>query len=129
MCSAVHVFQFGASGEFKGQYVITTEKQMKESPIDYTLFENPDKQTVTVYLAELTGVDKGRQLKYPRMAAINIANAAISDIATFGFGKKGEFFLDDLYPTTLIDDGGKVVFFGRDSKDANIWLGRVKLGK
>jgi len=127
--SAVHVFQFGASGEFKGQYVITTEKQMKESPIDYTLFENPDKQTVTVYLAELTGVDKGRQLKYPRMAAINIANAAISDIATFGFGKKGEFFLDDLYPTTLIDDGGKVVFFGRDSKDANIWLGRVKLGK
>jgi hypothetical protein len=45
-----------------------------------------------------------------------------------GFGKKGEFFLDDMYPTTLIDDGAKVVFFSRDAKDANIWLGRVKLG-
>ncbi len=126
--SALHIFQFGANGVFKGQYVLATEKQMKESPIDYTLFENPDKQTVTIYLAELTAVDKGRQLKYPRMATINVANAAISNIETYGFGKKGEFFLDDMYPTTLIDDGAKVIFFSRDSKDANIWLGRVKLG-
>jgi len=127
--SALHIFQFGANGEFKGQYVITTEKQVKESPIDFTLFENPDKQTVTVYLAELTGIEKGRALKYPRMATVNVSNAAISNIETFGFGKKGEFFLDDMYPTTLIDDGAKVVFFSRDAKDANIWLGRVKLGQ
>ncbi|MFA5729228.1 MAG: hypothetical protein WC957_07350 [Candidatus Neomarinimicrobiota bacterium] len=126
--SALHIFQFGANGDFKGQYVINTEKQVKETPIDYTLFENPDKQTVTIYLAELTGVDKGRQLKYPRLATINVGNISVSEIMSCGFGKKGEFFLDDMYPTTLIDDGAKVVFFSRDAKDANIWLGRVKLG-
>jgi len=127
--SAIHVFQFGADGEFKGQYVFNTEKQVKETPIDYTLFENPDKQTVTVYLAELTGIDKGRQLKYPRMATIDVGNASVSDLETYGLGKKGEYFLDDMYPTTLIDDGTKIVFFSRDAKDASIWLGRVKLGK
>ncbi|MBN2600959.1 MAG: hypothetical protein JXR87_03085 [Candidatus Marinimicrobia bacterium] len=127
--SAVHIFQFSDNGEFKEQYVIGTEKQVKDFPIDYTIFENPDQQTLTVYIAELTAVEKGRQLKYPRIVTINISNAAISDIESYGLTKKNEYYLDDMYPTTLIDDGAKVVFFGRDKKDSSIWLGRVKFGQ
>ena len=127
--SAVHIFQFGPKGEFSGQYVINMEKQAKEFPIDYTLFENPDLQSLTVYIGELTAVNKGRQLKYPRLALINLEQAALSNIEAYGYGKKGEYFLDDMYPVTIIDDGAKIVFFSRDSKDAEIWLGRVKVGK
>jgi len=126
--SAVIGFHFGADGAFRGQYLIKTEKQSKDHPIDYALFENPDQQTATFFLGELTGVDKGRELKYPRMARIDLAAATISTVETYGFGKKGEFFLDDIYPFTFIDDGAKVVFFSRDSKDSQVWLGRVKLG-
>jgi hypothetical protein len=127
--SAIHFFHLSSNGEFKGQYVVNTENQSKEFPIDYTLFENPDKQTITVFIAELTGVNKGRQLKYPRMATIDIGNTSISDVGTYGFGKKGEYFLDDIYPITVVDDGSKIVLFSRDSKDAEVWLGRVKVGK
>jgi len=126
--SAVYFFQFAPNGEFKGQYVVNTEKQAKEFPIDYTVFENPDKQTLTIFLSELTGVDKGRQLKYPRMAMLDIGKASLSKIETFGFGKKGEYYLDDVYPVTVIDDGAKIVLFSRNVKDTEIWLGRVKIG-
>lgn len=126
--AALHLFHFGPNGEFKGQYVVAVENQVKEQPLDYTIFETPDKQSLCVYLAELIAVEKGRQLKVPHMALLDIGGATIANVNVYGFDKKGEYFLDDMYPVTLIDDGTKIVFFSRDRKDANIWLGRVKLG-
>jgi len=126
--SALYCFHFGPDGKFKAQYVIASEDQPKEVGIDHAIFENPDQQSVSVFIAELTKVDKNRALKYPRMATINIKDAKISAVQTFGYDKKGEYFLDDIYPYTFIDNGQKIVFFSRDAKDAKLWLGRVKIG-
>jgi len=126
--SALYCFHFGPEGKFKAQYVIASEDQPKEVGIDHAIFENPDQQSVSVFIAELTKVDKNRALKYPRMATINLKDAKISAVQTFGYDKKGEYFLDDIYPYTFIDNGQKIVFFSRDAKDAKLWLGRVKIG-
>ncbi len=126
--SARYSFHFGPNGDFKGQYFVGTIKQSKEHYNDHFLFENPEGGTVTYFMGENTGEDKGRILKFPRMATIDVANATISDINTYGFGKKQEYYLDDIYPFTFIDNGQRVVFFSRNAKDSEIWLGKIKFG-
>ncbi len=127
--SALYSFHFGPTGAFAGQYVINTVNQSKEHGFDHFMFENPDGATATLYLGELEGIDNGRALKIPRMATIDIAAAKISDINTYGFDKKGEYYLDDVFPFTFIDNGERVILFSRDGKDSEIWLGCLKFGK
>jgi len=126
--SALYGFHFDPAGAFKAHYVFGTSIQNKEYGIDHAMFENLDKKTLTCYMGELENVEDGRALKVPRMATIDIASTEVSAIQTFGFGKKGEYYLDDVYPFTFIDELSKVVLFSRDKKDSEIWLGRVKLG-
>jgi len=125
----LYAFHFDPSGALKAHYVVGMEMQSKEHGIDHTLFENCDKKTVTFFISELEKIDNGRALKVPRIAAIDLEKATISDIETYGFGKKGKFYLDDTFPFTFIDEGNRVVFFSRDDKDSNVWMGRVKLGQ
>lgn len=124
----VYAFHFGSGGELKAHYVINMDIQSKDHGVDYTLFENRDKKSITFFIAELEKVENGRALKIPRLAVINIENSTISDMETYGYGKKGKYYLDDIYPYTFIDDGRKVVFFSRNDKDSEVWMGRVKLG-
>jgi len=126
--SVLYAFHFGADGVLKAHYAIGMDVQMKENAIDHTIFENPDQKTATFFIAELEKIDNGRYLKIPKIASIGLTGGTISDIETYGYGKKGKYYLDDVYPYTFIEDGQKVVFFSRDDKDASVWMGRVKLG-
>jgi len=125
----LYAFHFDPEGTLKAHYVVGMEMQSKEHGVEHTLFENSDKETITFFIAELVKIDNGRALKVPRIASIDISKGTISDIETYGFGKKGKFYLDDIFPFTFIDEGRRVVFFSRDEKDANVWVGRVKLGR
>ena len=125
---AMYYFHLSPEGEFKAHYVINTEQKHKEHAIDHAIFMNANGQTATLFVAELEDIKDERALKYPRLATIDIAAADISNMTTYGYSKKEKYYLDDVYPTTFIADD-RVVFFSRDAKDKEIWLGRVKLGK
>lgn len=127
---ALHYFQFDNKGDFKTQYIINTDDPKKSSEFGFLhfLFENPD-GTMTMLIPEIKDEKKGQQFRYPKTATIDLAANTISDVNSWGYGKKQEFYLDEGYPTTFINDGNELVFFSRDKSEKRIWFGRIKLGR
>jgi hypothetical protein len=128
----LHLLQFSTDGKLKAQYGYKLQETSKEAEANASVnsvFENPDNSTVSWLVYEVTGSTDEKALIYPRMATIDLAAASISDFNQFGYNKQEEFYSDNGRPLTIIDNNQKVVFFGADKKNKNIWFGRVKLGK
>jgi hypothetical protein len=127
----LHLFQFSPDGSLKAQYGYKLQETGKEAEANAclnTIFENPD-QTYSWLIYELAGATDEKALIYPRMATIDLAKGSISGFKQFGVSKDQEFYVDNSRPVTIIDDNQKIVFFGADKKNKNIWFARVKLGK
>jgi hypothetical protein len=76
-------------------------------------------------LREIRDIREGKLLTYPRIGKINLKNATVSDLTTFG---KGEgYYLNPNYPTLETDKGQSIVFFGADKPGRELWFARVKL--
>jgi hypothetical protein len=127
----LHLFQFGPDGILKAQYgykLQETGKEAEANACSNTLLDNPD-NTSSWLVYELAGATDEKALIYPRVATIDATTAKISDFGQYGVTKDQGFYVDNSRPAILIDNGQKVVFFGADKKNKNIWFARVKLGK
>ncbi len=128
----ISLFHFGTDGKLKAQYaykLMETGKEAQSMPTIHVEFENTDNRTLSWIVYELTGATDDKILIYPRLAIIDLQNAKISDIQQYGYGKDKDFFVDNSRPVITVDNGDKVVFFGSDKKDKEIWFCRVKLVK
>lgn len=127
----ISLFHFSSDGKLKAQYGYKLEETGKEAQsmqTNHFEFENTDGKTLTWLIYEMTGATDEKLLLYPRMATIDISNAKISDFKQYGYDKDKEFFVDNSRPVILIENNGKVVFFGANKKNKEIWFCRVKLG-
>jgi hypothetical protein len=125
----ISLFHFGNDGKLKAQYGYKLAETGKEATSQGTLhveFENVNgKLTWIIY--EMRGVEKSRLLMYPNVATIDLTNAKISDVTTYGVSKQAEYFIDNSNPVLLIDGDKKLVFFGTDKKDKTLWFSRSEL--
>lgn len=138
-------FQFDSNGKLRAQYGLDTKE--KGVTVDYNYLNEVGYTTITkittVYgcpqvlfvgsnpdelfwlLQEIKGLRDGKLLTYPRLGKLNVKNATVSDLTTFG---KGEgFYLDPKYPFLKTDKDGTIVFFGADKPGKELWFARVKL--
>lgn len=127
---ALHYFHFDSKGNFRAQYVVNIEDPKKTTLVGLMqfLFENND-GTMTLLIPELVDENKGQQFRYPKTAIIDLTAGDISELNSWGYGKKQEFYLDEGYPTTFVNNGNNLVFFSRDKSNKQIWFGRIKLGR
>jgi len=66
-----------------------------------------------------------RTLTYPRIGRINVTDASVTDLKTFG---KGEgYYLDSNYPFLASGKNESMVFFGSDKSGRELWFARVLL--
>ena len=127
----ITLFHFGTDGKLKAQYgykLAETNKDATSQPTLHVEFENPD-GTLSWLVYEIAGVEGERMLMYPQMTTIDLQNAKISEVATFGVSKKAAYYIDNSHPIVPIDNYTKVVFFGTDKKDKVLWFARVGLSK
>ena len=128
---SVNIFHLDKEGKLRAQYAADLEEtgsDAKENMTDHACFPNVDGKTITWFIGELEGIQKEvRPLKYPRLATINIAEARLMDFQTFGHGDE-DYYIDNDYPLIFTEGGKKIVFFGADKKEKNIWFSRVELG-
>lgn len=76
-------------------------------------------------LREIKDIRDGKLLTYPRMGNINLQNATVSSLTTFGKGDG--YYLNPNYPTLETNKGESIVFFGADKAGRELWFAQVKL--
>lgn len=138
-------FHFDTNGKLRAQYGLDTKEkgitveQSTSYGIGYrtvttltniyacpqTLIEGGDGNMYWV-LQEIKGMGPNkRTLTYPRIGRVNMADASLTDLKTFG---KGEgYYLDPNYPYLKSDNNEAVVFFGSDKGGRELWFARVVL--
>lgn len=138
-------FHFDGNGKLRAQYGLDTKEkgitveQNTSYGIGYrtvttitniyscpqTLIEGSDGNMYWV-LQEIKGMGPNkRTLTYPRIGRINMNDASMTDLTTFG---KGEgYYLDPNYPFLAGDNNEGVVFFGSDKGGRELWFARVIL--
>ncbi len=141
-------FHFSADGKLRAQYGLDTKEDGKivtQSTDTYYGISTTTRVTTTItrnfacpqelipgadgkmywLLREIKGSRDGKLLTYPRMGNIDLKNAAMSNLTTFGRGDG--FYLNPTYPTLQTDKGESIVFFGADKAGKELWFARVKL--
>ena len=76
-------------------------------------------------LREIRDIRDGKLLTYPRMGRVDLKNATMTDLTTFGKGDG--YYLNPNYPTLETDKGQSIVFFGADKPGRELWFARVAL--
>ncbi len=141
-------FHFGVDGKLKAQYGLDTKESGKiistSSDTHYgistitritttvtrnfacpqQLIEGSDGDMYWL-LREIRDIREGKLLTYPRIGKINMKNATVTNLTTFGRGEG--FYLNPNYPTLETDKGESIVFFGADKSGKELWFARVKL--
>lgn len=141
-------FHFGVDGKLKAQYGLDTKESGKiistSSDTHYgistitritttvtrnfacpqQLIEGSDGDMYWM-LREIRDIREGKLLTYPRIGKINMKNATVTNLTTFGRGEG--FYLNPNYPTLETDKGESIVFFGADKSGKELWFARVKL--
>lgn len=138
-------FHFDGNGKLRAQYGLDTKEkgitveQSTSYGVGYrtvttitniyscpqTLIEGTDGNMYWV-LQEIKGMGpEKRTLTYPRIGRINMNDASVTELKTFG---KGEgYYLDPNYPYLETDNHEGVVFFGSDKGGRELWFARVIL--
>ncbi|MCE7864237.1 MAG: hypothetical protein DYG99_11925 [Bacteroidetes bacterium CHB5] len=138
-------FHFDSNGVLRAQYGLDTKEKgiTVESSTTYgltyrttttttkiyacpqTLVEGTDGNTYWI-LQEIKGMGPNkRALTYPRIGRINMGDATVTDLKTFGKGDG--YYLDANYPFLATDKNEAVVFFGSDKGGRELWFARVVL--
>lgn len=103
----------------------TTTTTTKIYSCPQTLVEGTDGNVYWI-LQEIKGMGpNSRTLTYPRIGRINVTDASVTDLKTFG---KGEgYYLDSNYPFLASGKNESMVFFGSDKSGRELWFARVLL--